>query len=164
LRAAGTLYCDICGSPIQGRPVNAEVDGAEMILCLTCYMRLSRSGKARAAQRAKKPAKPRRAARRARMDHYDLVEDYYERIREAREAKGWTTEVLAQKLRISEAMLRKIESGRVKPSIDLARKIEKLLNVKLLEPVVEEEAYYGYEGSEEYLTLGDIVVVDRDEE
>ena len=162
MRAAGTVYCDLCGGPIQGKPINVDVDGAEMLLCLPCYTRLSRSGRARRLPPPRKPSKPKRVQRRPLVDLYDLVEDYYERIRSAREEKGWTTSVLAQKLRVSESLIKKIEAGKVKPSMDLARRIERVLNIKILEPVVEEEAYYGY-GDEDHLTLGDIVVVDRDE-
>ncbi|MCE4604545.1 MAG: multiprotein bridging factor aMBF1 [Aeropyrum sp.] len=161
-----TVYCDICGSPIQGRPYRALVDGAEMVLCLSCYMRLSRGGRAQPVREAK-PRRPRgvRRPRRLAPDMYDLVEDYPERIREAREARGWSTAVLAQKLRISETMLRKIEAGKLKPSLDLARRMEKVLGTKLLEPVVDEDVYYGDDDyGRDYVTLGDIVVIDRDEE
>ncbi len=150
----------------MGRPIYAEVEGAPMYLCIDCFERLYRAGRAKlASRRAVEEGSVKHVRKRARRgpEVYDLVEDYAERIREAREARGWSTSALAQRLRISESMLRKIESGKVKPSIDLARRIEKVLRVKLLEPVVDEETYYG-EGGEDYVTLGDIVVVDRDED
>ncbi len=165
-RGKETLYCEVCGSPIPGRPYRAIVDGVEMILCPSCYLKLTRSGRAqpvrdrpRTVTRAPKPRKP---TRKISLELYDIVEDYAEKIREARESKGWSTGVLAQKLRISESMLRKIESGKMKPSIDLARRIEKLLKIKILEPTeLEEEVEAPPPGS---LTLGDIVVVRRDED
>ena len=49
----------------------------------------------------------------------------------------------------------------MKPSIDLARRIESLLKIKLLEPVEEEEEG---ETEEFYPTLGDVVVIRRDED
>ena len=105
---------------------------------------------------------PRRARRRVRVrDDYDIVPDYGEVIRRAREAKGWTQAALAQKLRVSESIVRKLEAGKMKPSIDLAKRLERVLRIKLLEPVIEEE-YVG-EDEEEVVTLGDVVVV-RDEE
>ncbi len=163
-------YCEICGKRIEGRPIYADVDGSHMYLCFECYEKLSRSGLAKPVRESggghrgfKAPTMKARRRRRASLELYDLVEDYAERIRAAIEAKGWSTAVLAQKLRISESMLRKIESGKVKPSIELARRIESLLKVKLLEPVVDEESYYSDE-DEDYLTFGDIVVVKRDED
>ncbi len=158
------IYCELCGSPTGGRPYRALVDGVEMILCASCYLKLSRTGRAVLVSQ-KKPrkslARPRRP-RRLPLEAYDIVDDYYERIREAREARGWSTAVLAQKLRISESMLRKIEQGKLKPSIDLAKRMEKVLRIKLLEPLEDSEEYE-YGGSTT-VTLGDIVVVDSDEE
>jgi len=162
--SASMDYCELCGKPITGRPIRSVVDGVEMILCIDCYLKLSKGGRARLAKAPPnvKAATGRLAQKRARIKEvYDLAEDYYERIRRAREDRGWSTATLAQKLRISESLLRKIESGKVKPSIDLAKRIEKLLKIKLLEPVIEEESYYGYD--QDYVTLGDIVVIDDEE-
>ncbi len=165
-RGKEQLYCEVCGSPIPGRPYRALIDGVEMILCPSCYLKLTRSG--RAIPVKQRPAKttrvPRgtRPARKVSLELYDIVEDYYERIREARESKGWSLSVLAQKLRISESMLRKIESGKMKPSIDLAKRIEKILKIQILEPTeLEEEFEAPPPGT---LTLGDVVVVRRDED
>jgi putative transcription factor len=164
--ASERAYCEVCGREIAGKPIEAEVDGVQMYLCASCFEKLRSSGRARPVRYTLRPPRaPAPARRRGRpvREIYDLVDDYAERIRAAREERGWTTAALAQRLRISESMLRKIESGKVKPSIDLARRIEKVLRIKLLEPVVDEESYYG-EDEYDYVTLGDIVVVDRDED
>ncbi|MMZ71147.1 hypothetical protein D1872_344050 [compost metagenome] len=50
----------------------------------------------------------------------------------------------------------------MKPSIDLARRIESILKIKILEPAEYEEEEV--ESEEFYPTLGDIVVVRRDED
>ncbi len=163
------LYCEMCGTRIVGRAYRAVVDGVEMVLCASCYMKLARSGRAILVREPRKPRtlprKPIPKPRRPSLELYDIVEDYDERIRKARESKGWTRAALAQKLRISEAMLRKIESGKMKPPIDLAKKIEKLLKIQILEPVEimeeEEEEYRREPGT---LTLGDVVVVRKDED
>ena len=162
------LYCEACGAPIAGRPYYALVDGVEMILCVSCYLKLTKSGRAKPLPRPRRQAGPagqaaprRRATARRSPAEYEIVEDYAERIREARESRGWTPAVLAQKLRISESLLRKIEQGKMKPSIDLARRMESLLRIKLLEPVEEEEEG---EAEEFYPTLGDVVVIRRDED
>lgn len=162
--AETSAYCEICGSPTGGRPYRALVDGVEMILCVSCYVRLSRTGRAKLVKETKSHAQKRSLPRprRPSIELLDLVEDYPDRIREAREARGWSTAVLAQKLRISETMLRKIEQGKIKPTIDLAKRIEKLLGIRLLEPIDEIEDYEA--GAATGITLGDIVVVDRDED
>lgn len=156
---ASKSFCEFCGAEVPGGGYRGLVEGAEMVLCGRCFERLSRSGRASPLPRPRGP--PRRRARRLE-EELELVEDYHDRIRRAREGRGWSPGVLAQRLRVSEALVRKLESGRLRPTLDLARRIEALLGVRLLE-----KAVYGHEegwGSEEGLTLGDIVVVRRDED
>ena len=176
--AGEILYCEMCGARIVGRPYRAIVDGVEMILCERCYLKLTRSGRAQpvrprptvtAPRRTTTPVLPRkpsmpavRRRRRGTIEMYDIVEDYGERIRRAREARGWSLRVLAQKLRISETMLRRIEQEKMKPSIDLARRIERVLKIELLIPTeIDEEFESPPPGA---LTLGDVVVIRRDED
>ncbi len=93
------------------------------------------------------------------LENYDVVENYSEIIKKARERMGWTQAVLAEKLRVQENVVRRIESGRLKPPIELALRIEKLLKVKILEPIVDEYSGFSSHGksSSMDLTLGDIV-------
>jgi putative transcription factor len=159
------LYCELCGMPIVGRPYYAEVDGVEMVLCASCYLKLTRSGRAKPLRRPSRPRSvsiPQRRRERVIVE-YELVDDYDERIRSGRQAKGFTLAELAQKLRISESLLRKIEQGKMKPNIDLARRIERILGVKLLVPTEEPEEPGGG-GLPEYPTFGDIVVIRKDKE
>ncbi|MCE4628345.1 MAG: multiprotein bridging factor aMBF1 [Desulfurococcales archaeon] len=162
-----TLYCEMCGSPIVGRPYRAIVDGVEMVLCASCYLKLTRSGRAVPVRERPRRAKaasrqPKRPTRKVSIELLDLVEDYPEIIRRAREAKGWDLRTLAQKLRISETMLRRIEQGKYKPPIDLARRIEKILKIKILEPTELEDEYEAPPPGK--LTLGDVVIIRRDED
>jgi len=95
-------------------------------------------------------------------ERFEVVPDFAERVRSARERLGWTQRMLAQKARVSENVIRRIEAGTLTPSIDLARRLEKILGIKLLEPVVEEGEDYGSEKSEFYLTLGDVAEIKED--
>ena len=155
------LYCEICGRPIRGQGHRVLLDGAEVVLCDECFAKLSKSGrvapvparKVSVARGGRQPARP-------RQEQMELVEDYPDIIRRAREAMGWTQAALAQKLRVSEDLVRKIEQGKVKPTIELARKMESLLKVKLLQPVELEEEELP--PADEGLTLGDVVVVRRE--
>ena len=97
------------------------------------------------------------------VEEYEVVEDYSVRIRRARERLGWSRKVLAEKVRVSENVIRRIEDGSLMPTIDLARRLEKVLGIKLLEPVVDE--YYESSTSKrryEELTLGDIAEIRED--
>ncbi len=90
-------------------------------------------------------------------ERFEVVSDYSSRVRRARERLGYTQRDLAMKAKIAESVIRRIELGELTPSIDLARKLERVLGIKLLEPVVETEEELGSsKKSDLYLTLGDI--------
>ncbi len=89
---------------------------------------------------------------------YEIVEDYAERIRKVREALGLSIEEFCRKFGFKESTYRKIEEGKIKPDLKTARKLEKILKIKL----IEEIKYHYYIGKkedkkEDYVTLGDIV-------
>jgi putative transcription factor len=89
-------------------------------------------------------------------EKYELVEDYAERIRRAREALGWSQAVLAAKVKVSENIIKRIESGKLRPSHDLAKRLEEVLNIKLLVPAIE-DIYSEKKESLKEVTLGEIV-------
>ena len=95
------------------------------------------------------------------VERYEVVEDFASRIRAARQRAGLTQRELAQRIRVGENVVKRIESGALTPSIELARRIERVLKVKLVEPVAELEEGEGRE-EEFQLTLGDIAEVRED--
>lgn len=93
----------------------------------------------------------------------ELVDDFAERIRRAREALGWDQKTLALKLKVSENIVKRLESGKLRPPIDLAKKIEEILNIKILVPAVDEMV--SSRGKvEKYVTFGEIVSIRGAEE
>lgn len=75
--------------------------------------------------------------------------------------------MLAEAVKEGENVIKRIEAGRLVPSIDLARRLEQVLGIKLLEPVVEStfESYQSFSRSRvsKELTLGDIVAIRKKE-
>jgi len=136
----------MCGREIDAREAKkAIVEGSLLILCPQCYTRLSKQGvvkeppvqtQSKQVKQTPPPKPPSRPAR--RPEEYEVVEDYATRIKNAREKLGWSQEVLAVKVGESVNTIKRIEAGKLKPSIELARKLERILGIKLLEPVVEE--------------------------
>jgi len=169
------VECELCGQKIVGKTFKVAVEGVTLTVCQTCYMKfLSRkplkhvtvfpyiTRKPLRAVQTRTPTYQRKpsATRKIRSSleyEYEVVEDYAERIRKARENLGWSSEVLAQKVREKESVIRRIESGKLKPTLELARKLEKILKISLLEPTVLEYTVRGR--FKEDLTLGDIVVI-----
>jgi len=73
----------------------------------------------------------------------ELVEDFGELVRKARIKLGLTQQDLAAQLNEKLTVIKKIEAGQFRPSIQLARKLEKFLKIQLLVPVEEEAIELG---------------------
>jgi len=88
-----------------------------------------------------------------------LVEDFHKRIFDARNKLGWTQEELARKINERKSIIAKLESKDIKPNDELRRKLEKALNIVLMEKVgppglnIREE--------KRALTLGDMVKMNK---
>jgi putative transcription factor len=65
----------------------------------------------------------------------ELVEDYHKRIQQARDHLGWNQEELGQKINERKSIISKLESRSIKPDDKLVRKLEKALNIKLMESI-----------------------------
>ncbi|ALU11951.1 XRE family transcriptional regulator [Ignicoccus islandicus DSM 13165] len=157
------LYCEMCGSPIEGKAYRVVVEGTEMLLCERCY----RSVRAKAVPTTTKKKVEKKEERKVekpkkKVVEYEIVEDYYERVREARERLGMSRAELGMKVGVGENVIKRIELGRLEPDLELAKKLEKALNVKLIRKVEYTEEEGQAKLPSEELTLGDIVVIRKD--
>jgi len=170
---SGIVYCEMCGKPIERRRAKiVYLEGARLTLCPECYTKVSKRVLATELRevvpaRARRVVEPKQQPKRRILDEYEVVPDFAERVRKAREKLGWTQRMLAEAVREGENVIKRIEAGRLVPSIDLAQRLEKVLGIKLLEPVVEEISTYTTStkpiSSVKELTLGDIVTIRRRE-
>ncbi len=160
------VHCEICGTTIERRSSKiVYVEGAKLILCPSCYAKMNKkltSEPIKTQMEVKKATSPniQRTSRPKDVvrDEYEVVDDFAARIKNARETLGWSHKVLAEAVRESENVIKRLESGRLVPTIELARKLEKVLNIKLLEPVIEKNDYVVTDKKlSKELTLGDIV-------
>lgn len=180
--SSGITYCEMCGRPLERRRAKiVYIEGARLTLCPECYVKVSRrvvateiksavqevkKFKTQAQTRTKTYSKRYEGRRGTLLDEYEVVPDYAERVRRAREKLGWTQRMLAEAVKESENVIKRIETGRLVPSIDLAERLERILNIKLLEPVIEEAPQVfrvGQASNIKELTLGDIVAIRKRE-
>ncbi|MEM0001050.1 MAG: multiprotein bridging factor aMBF1 [Desulfurococcaceae archaeon] len=162
-----SYYCEMCGRELDRKEAKkAVVEGSILILCPSCYSRLSKQHVVREAPPSLARRTPTKTTNKQRggvkspvrrVEEYEVVEDYAIRVKAARERQGWPQEVLAQKAGESVNTIKRIEAGKLKPSIELAQRLERLLGIKLLEPVVEEPGVSSSKHKEEFLTIGDIL-------
>jgi len=84
-----------------------------------------------------------------------VVDDYASLIKSARERLGWTQDFLASQLGEKVSFIKKIESGAIVPSIQLAKRLEKILGIPLLEKIPTSISLK-QESESLSLTLGDV--------
>jgi putative transcription factor len=162
------MQCEICGAQISGKPHHILVDRAEMDVCDRCKgfgKEVERRSPITSTRRGVAPEAGVSTVRRARHDLFDkmkdeLVEDYAEVIKNAREAKHMTQEELAASILEKVNIIRKVERGELVPEEEVIKKLEKALDIKLTEGVAEPEVK-GRRGESRALTLGDLIKVKK---
>ncbi|RLE64725.1 MAG: TIGR00270 family protein [Thermoprotei archaeon] len=156
------LYCELCGREIIGVGYRVRIEKSELTVCRICASRYrvvkviptETLTKSVPSKRARK-IKP-KVYRESLLD-LELVDDYNVKIKEARERMGLTRELLAQIVGEKESTIRRIEQGVLEPTVELARKLERKLKIKLLKKVEREEKIISRRTLD--LTLGDIIVI-----
>lgn len=90
---------------------------------------------------------------------FSIKPDYAERIRQKCEALNIKQEDLAKMLAEKESLIHKLESGSFQPSLQLAKKIEKILGIVLIEEVLIEAEQHEQTQKSGALTIGDMLKV-----
>lgn len=138
----------MCGSKFD-KLKKIKVDGAILSVCPKCErfgtpvesMRVYEDPIPRKQMGTNVPVKSviinRKVTRKKGMDKdiesLEIVPDYAQIIRLAREKTGMSQDEMADKLREKRTVISAIERGGIKPDIKTARKIENLLKVKILD-------------------------------
>ncbi|MEW6036410.1 MAG: multiprotein-bridging factor 1 family protein [Candidatus Micrarchaeota archaeon] len=120
------LYCDICGKG----PVRAQilVEGARLLACGGCM----RSGKVLHRFDDEGIVQPRAAPASVEATE-EITEGFGRLIKGAREKMGLPLAVVAERIREKESYLQALEHERFMPTVEVARKLEKELGIKLVE-------------------------------
>lgn len=157
--------CDMCSSPEAVYRI--ELEGTMLNVCEKCasYGRIVaklkqaepvKKNKKKEKEAHKEEVKPRKGTETVQI----ITSNYPKLIKSEREKKGLKQEELAKRIAEKESVIHKLESGRMKPGIPLARKLEKFLKIKLVEEVELDEAgiHPGTrKGLSDELTLGDLI-------
>jgi putative transcription factor len=154
------MHCDLCGKEITWGYL-IEIEGACLIACADCAEMGTIIKKVREGDVSGRRRRPVKMRETEKSSDVVLVENFGEVIRHARESAGISREDLAKRLHVSEGYLHKIEEGELTPTEDLARKLEKVLGVKLFVRVEEDDEDLSEPVGEgtSTLTLGDIVKI-----
>lgn len=129
-------FCELCGRQVTDGPKKVMIDSSVFNVCISC----SKRGKPYVtSETAKKkiigntaPKRMIKPFRKISMtDDIILHPEFAKIIREARMKKGLTHEQLGIKMNEKATILRKFETGALKPDEILAKKLEHFLGIKL---------------------------------
>lgn len=145
--------CEMCGK--AGELVTADVEGVELQVCRGC----SKYGTVRRRTLSDEGRFSRPAVSMREESEFKVVGNFSSLLRESRERRKMTQEEFAKFLQERESIVAKWENGTVKPFVDVARRLEKLLGVKLVEKDEVAEIKIERAGRSDELTLGDFMKV-----
>lgn len=158
------MICELCGADVP-RLKSVAIEETILSVCGEC----TRFGEEVSSPVLRPSTMPpviaqRLEARQRRMtpkDVYEqggemeLMEDFPQRIRIARESRGWKQADLGAKINERVSVIAKLESGTMTPGDDLVRKLERELGIKLKERVAPVSVKKATPGAG--LTLGDLL-------
>ena len=122
-------FCELCGRPVTEKKM-VVVDGTVFNVCVAC----SKHGKPyvpASTPARKKPVAVRQQKKIGMADATMLAPDFAGRIREARMRMGLTHEQLGMKMNEKAQILKKFETGAIRPDELMAKKLERQLGIKL---------------------------------
>jgi putative transcription factor len=165
------MQCEICGANISGRSYRVRVDRAELEVCEKCKnfgkevekrqpVTSYRRGPAVPSEPGAQPV-----VKRVRRNMFDqmkdeIIENYAEFIKDARERRHMSQEELASRIQEKVNIIRKVERGELIPEDSLIKKLEEELEIKLREGIGEAEPMQRRSDSKT-LTLGDLIRVKK---
>jgi putative transcription factor len=162
------VQCEMCGTETSS-PKTVKVEGAELQVCEECAgfgtevetessETTSTKYSTSSDSDTDTSSSPSGGSRRQDMfDEMDEVApDYDQRIRQAREAADLSQEDLADEVNEKASLVRKLERGDVLPSDEVQGKLERRLDISLVESEGG-DADWESETAGDGLTLGDMV-------
>ena len=150
------MQCDMCGS--EERLYKTNIEGSILNVCKACSKFGTVIAPVREEIELKKEKKIKEIEKQPEKEIIELVVgDFADKIRKKREGLGLKQEEFAKKLNEKESIVHKLETGEYKPSLDMARKLERMLGIKLVEEYEEEGKATKTENTK--LTVGDLIKI-----
>ena len=168
-----TEYCELCGAAMTKKGKLVQIEGAKpMRVCDKCAKLGTEVQAPRAPVQSfgrptvvtKTPSKGSQQQANRKRDMFDfiegdIVEDYPQRIAAARLAKGFSQKDLAFVLKMQEGDIKKFERGDRAPTEAERKKLEKELDIVLLDTADDDDKLQ--KGGVASTTLGDVLQVKR---
>ena len=166
------MPCEMCGKSVPFTK-SVMIDGAKLEVCPECARfgddykaSLSPQSSGQSTGGSRTVIEQRLEKREKRMGTKDVyaqaktvevVENYGKVVRDAREAKGMDLDEFSKFISEKKGTIAKIEANRLIPDDKLVKKIEKALDIKLLETVLSGAGLSTGGNSSGKMTLGDFI-------
>lgn len=149
------MNCDICGKRTDLVP--AIVDSTKLSVCKEC------SNFGTIITEEKTPERPKLKPRLPEEKILEVItSDFADKVKKAREKLNLKQRELAQKIAEKESVIHRIESNHAEPSIELAKKLERFFNIKLIEEHKEERKNIRLDFKNNSLTIGDLLKLKKE--
>lgn len=149
--------CDMCGK--ENSSIVAMIEGTELNVCLNCAKFGKPLRKIKISEQIKEVKLQKKHEEKEEIIE-TIVEGYGKLIKEAREKLGLKQEDFAKKINEKVSVIHSLESEHHEPNIDLARKLEKFLKIRLVEEEKIENPEFGKTSSSQ-LTIGDLIKIKK---
>lgn len=132
------MRCEVCGREIFGTPNYRVIEGGKLTVCGQCAQFSQQEWDPTRPQARKTPTRRRSAQPRRRSDidsaeSLELVEGHGMLIKKARQKKGLSIEDFSKQIREKESVVKKLEKENMNPPMNLVKKIQNALGIKILE-------------------------------
>jgi putative transcription factor len=132
------MRCEVCGREIFGNPLYRVIEGGKLTVCGQCAQFSQQEWDPANPQARKTPTRRRSAEPRRRSDidtaeNMDLIEGYGMILKRARQKKGISIEDFSKQIREKESVVKKLEKENMNPPMNLVKKLQDALGVKILE-------------------------------
>jgi len=140
------MQCELCGR--KEAEFSALIEGVELQVCESCAKHGQILKKPVFAEKARKPAEE--------EPETVVVDNFAELVKRKRESMGLNQEDFSRSVNIKHSLFQNIESGHTKPTLDVAKKLEKIIGMRLTKELKPEKISLGKK-SESSFTIGDLI-------
>jgi putative transcription factor len=145
------MICELCGS--KPAMYDSEIEGSMMKVCEDC----SKFGKSTRSKKINIVVKEKKQE--IQEPVFAFIVGYGAMVKRAREKLGLKQEEMAKRLNEKESLLHQIESEHIKPNVDLARKLERELRIRILEEIKDDNSTSKLNLTQSRsMTFGDFIV------
>jgi len=144
--------CEMCGKQINN-PIHAKIEGADMLVCSNCA---ELGVTINVPKRSFKAEKTKFQKQNTERYEERIIAHPGQTIKNAREKKGMRQQDLAKMIQMKDSYLHHIETGDITIPIDIAKKLEEALEIKLIKKFKQEKKQE-FESTNSALTIADLL-------